>query len=142
MSLADLLPRVRGILPVADIDALNRLAGTLCDVLETLAVPPAPANAAVVVPALTPTEFLHAILLDGPQPAKAVERMARERHGWSPQVLFKGRRVLRVKALRCGFGPGGHWTWALPEEATDKAIYFHPGEWRSFIARHRESAAG
>jgi hypothetical protein len=47
------------------------------------------------------------------------------------------RQALRVKATRCGFGPGGHWIWKLPEEATDKAIYFHPGEWRSFIVGHR-----
>jgi hypothetical protein len=54
------------------------------DVLETtLAVsPPAPAHDAVAVPALTPTEFLHAILLDGPRPAKTIERMAQEQHGW------------------------------------------------------------
>jgi hypothetical protein len=35
MSIAELLPAVRGILPLTDIDALNRLAGTLCDVLES-----------------------------------------------------------------------------------------------------------
>jgi hypothetical protein len=58
--------------------ALNRLTVTLCDVLETtLTVPPAPAHDAVAVPALTPTEFLHAILLDGPQPATVVERVHR-----------------------------------------------------------------
>jgi hypothetical protein len=34
MSPADLLPRVRGILPLTDIDALNRLTRTPCDVLE------------------------------------------------------------------------------------------------------------
>ena len=82
-SIAELLPQVRGILPLTDIAALNRLAGTLCDVLETtLAVPPAPANAALAVSALTPQEFLFSTLLDGPQPAKAVERLARELHGW------------------------------------------------------------
>jgi hypothetical protein len=49
-SIAELLPQVRGILPLTDIAALNRLAGTLCDVLETtLAVPPAPANAGSIV---------------------------------------------------------------------------------------------
>jgi hypothetical protein len=89
MSIAELLPRVRGILPLTDIDALNRLTTTLCDVLETtLAVPPAPTNEAVAVPALTPQEFLFSALLDGPQPAKAVERAAREQHGWPPRVLF------------------------------------------------------
>jgi hypothetical protein len=46
--------------------------------------------------------------------------------------------MMRVKAVRRGFGPGGCWTWALPKDATDKAIYFHPGEWRSFIAGHQE----
>ena len=136
MSIAELLPQVRGLLPFTDIDALNRLAATLCDVLEsTLAVPPsAPVHEAVAVPAL------HAILLDGPRPAKAVERIAREQHGWSPQVLFKARRALRVKASRHGFGQGGYWIWKLPGHMTDKDVHFHPGEWRSFIAGHRAGA--
>ena len=100
------MPAVRGILPLADIDALNRLAGTLCDVLETtLAVPPAPTNEAVAVPALTPQEFLFSALLDGPRPATAVVRVAREQHGWPPRVLFKARQEMRVKALRHGFRP-------------------------------------
>jgi hypothetical protein len=143
MSLADLLPRVRGILPLTDMDALNRLAGTLCDVLETtLTVPPAPTNEAVAVPALTPQEFLFSALLDGPRPAIDIERMAREQHGWPPRVLFKARQEMRVKAVRRGFGPGGCWMWKLPEEATDKAIYFHPGEWRNFIAAHRHKFPG
>jgi hypothetical protein len=138
MSIAELLPQVRGILPLDNVGALNRLARTLCDVLETtLTVPPAPANEAVAVPALTPIEFLHAILLDGPQPATVVARVAREQHGWPPRVLFKARRALRVKASRHGFGPGGCWIWALPGHMTDKDVHFHPGEWRSFIAGHR-----
>src|SRR5271163_1234528 len=139
MTIADLLPQVRGILPLDNIDALNRLARTLCDVLETTQAvpPPAPVHEVLAVPALTPTEFLHAILLDGPQPAKAVERMAREQHGWPPRVLFKARQTMRVKAIRCGFGPGGYWSWKLPGHLTDKNVYFHPGEWRSFIAGHR-----
>jgi hypothetical protein len=100
------------LMPLTDIDALTRLTTTLCDVLETtLAVLPAPANEAVAVPALTPTEFLHAILLDGPRPAKTIERMAQEQHGWRPRVLFKARQQMRVKATRCGFGPGGYWIW-------------------------------
>jgi hypothetical protein len=141
MSIAELLPRVRGILPLDNIAALNRLAGTLCDVLEsTLTVPPAPTNEAVAVPALTPQEFLFSALLEGPQPATAVERMAREQHGWPPRVLFKARRALRVKASRHGFGPGGCWIWALPGHMTDKDVHFHPGEWRSFIAGHRAGA--
>jgi hypothetical protein len=115
-------------------------------VLETtLAVsPPAPAHDAVAVPALTPAEFLHAILLDGPQPATAVEHVAREQHGWPPRVLFKARQALRVKAMRRGFGAGGCWIWKLPGHMTDKEVHFHPGEWRRFIAGHRErpSAAG
>src|SRR5271156_5295092 len=92
MTIADLLPQVRGILPLTDIDALNRLARTLCDVLETTQAvpPPAPVHEALAVPPLTPQEFLFSALLDGPQPAKAVERDAREQHGWSPQVVFKG----------------------------------------------------
>jgi hypothetical protein len=126
-------------MPLTYIDALNRLAGTLCDVLETtLAVPPAPTNEAVAVPALTPQEFLFSALLDGPRPAKAVERAAQERHGWHPRILFKARRRLRVKAMRRGFGPGGHWFWKLPEDATDRAIYFRPDEWRNWIAGHRD----
>ena len=52
--------------------------------------------------------------------------------------LFKARRALRVKAMRCGFGRGGYWTWKLPGYMTDKDVHFHPGEWRSFIAGHRE----
>jgi hypothetical protein len=99
---------------------------TLCDVLE-LAVPLAPANEAVAVPALTPQEFLFSTLLDGPQPAKAVERVAREQHGWRAKVLWKARRELRVKAIRSGFGPGGCWIWALPEEATAEADLFSSG---------------
>jgi hypothetical protein len=138
ISIADLLPQVRSILPLNDVAALNRLAGTLCDVLETtLAAPPTPAHEAIAVPALTPQEFLFSALLDGPRPAKAVERAAQERHGWHPRILFKARRRLRVKAVRCGFGPGGYWSWKLPEDATDRAIYFHPGEWRDWIAGHR-----
>jgi hypothetical protein len=89
------------------------------------------------VPALTPTEFLHAILLDGPRPAKTIERMAQEQHGWRPKVLFKARWEMRVKATRHGFGPGGCWMWKLPGHMTDKDVHFHPGEWRSFIAGHR-----
>ena len=61
------------------------------------------------MPALTPQEFLFSALLDGPQPAKAVERVAREQHGWPPRVLFKARQEMRVKAIRRGFGPGGRW---------------------------------
>jgi hypothetical protein len=126
-------------MPLTDIDALTRLTTTLCDVLETtLTVPPPPANETVAVPALTPQEFLFSALLDGPQPATAVERMAREQHGWPPRVLFKARRALRVKAIRRGFGPGGRWIWALPGHMTDKEVHFHPGEWRGFIAGHRE----
>jgi hypothetical protein len=77
-------------------------------------------------------------------PTKAVERMAREQHGWPPRVLFKARQGMRVKAIRCGFGPGGYWSWKLPDHMTDKDVHFHPGEWRSFIAGHRDrpSAAG
>src|SRR5271170_736346 len=90
MTIADLLPQVRGILPLDNIDALNRLARTLIDVLERAVSPPAPTNEAVAVPPLTPQEFLFSALLDGPRPAKAVERDAREQHGWSPQVVFKG----------------------------------------------------
>ena len=140
VSIAELLPAVRGILPLNNVDALNRLAGTLCDVLETtLAVsPPTPAHDAVVVPALTPQEFLFSALLDGPQPATAVDRAAQERHGWHPRILLKARRRLRVKAVRCGFGPGGCWVWKLPDHMTDKDVHFHPGEWRGFIAGHRE----
>jgi hypothetical protein len=78
-------------------------------VLETtLAVPPAPAEKAVAVPVLTPQEFLFSTLLDGPQPATAVECRARER--WSPKVPFKARQALRVKATaasgRAGTGLG------------------------------------
>ena len=86
----------------------------------TLAVPPPPANEAVAVPALTPQEFLFSALLEGPRPAKAVERMAREQHGWPPRMLFKARQGMRVKAIRCGFGPGGYWSWKLPDHMTDK----------------------
>ena len=137
-SIAELLPQVRGVLPLTDIDALNRLTGTLCDVLEsTLAVPPAPAHDAVAVPALTPQEFLFSALLDGPRPATAVERAAREQHGWRPRVLFKARQEMRVKATRHGFGPGGRWIWELPGHMTDKDVHFHPGEWRGFITGHR-----
>jgi hypothetical protein len=140
-NIAELLPQVRGILPLTDVGALNRLARTLCDVLETtLTVPPAPANEAVAVPALTPQEFLFSALLDGPRPAKAVERIAREQHGWSPQVLFKARQEMRVKAMRRGFGPGGYWIWKLPGDMTDKEVHFHPGEWRGCIAGHRAGA--
>ena len=128
-------------MPLTDIDALTRLTTTLCDVLETTLTvpPPAPAHDAVAVPALTPTEFLHAILLDGPRPAKAVERMAREQHGWRPKVLFKARWALKVKAVRRGFGPGGCWIWKLPGHMTDNVTYFDCGEWRNFIAGHQHN---
>jgi hypothetical protein len=129
ISIADLLPQVRGVLPLTDIDALNKMCLTLCRVIEDMLTTPSSALAltheAVAVPAPTPAEFLHAALLDGPQPAKAVERVAREQHGWHPRILFKARQRLRVKAMRRGFGPGGHWFWKLPEDATDRAIYFH-----------------
>ena len=85
-----------------------------------------------------PREFLFSALLDGPRPAIDIERMAREQHGWRPRVLFKARQEMRVKAIRCGFGPGGYWIWKLPDHMTDKEVHFHPGEWRSFIAGHRE----
>jgi hypothetical protein len=138
--IAKLLPEVRGVLPFGDIAAANRMCATLCDVLELVVSPPAPATLGpetVVAPALTPTEFLHAMLLDGPRPAKTIERIARERHGWPPRVLFKARRAMRVKAIRHGFGPGGHWMLALPGHMTDKVIYFDPDEWRNWIAGHR-----
>jgi hypothetical protein len=138
-DIAKLLPGVRGVLPFGDIAASNKMCATLCDVIETmLAVPPAPANETVVAPALTPQEFLLSALLDGPQPAKAVERAAQERHGWHPRVLFKTRQQMHVKAMRRGFGPGGCWIWALPEDATDRAIYFRPDEWRGLVAGRRE----
>jgi hypothetical protein len=140
MSIADLLPAVRSILPLNNVDALNRLARTLCDVLELAVSPPVPAPDAVAVPALTPQEFLFSTLLDGPRPAKIIERMAREQHGWPPRLLFKARQEMRVKAIRCGFGRGGRWLWALPEGATDRAIYFRPDEWRNWIAGHRANA--
>jgi hypothetical protein len=139
MSIADLLPAVRSILPLNNVDALNRMCSTLCDVVErTLAVPPAPAPEEAAVPALTPQEFLFSALLDGPRPATAVERMAQE-HGWPPRVLFKARQQMRVKAMRCGFGPGGYWTWKLPGYMTDNVTYFDCGEWRNFIAGRRAS---
>jgi hypothetical protein len=140
MSIADLLPQVRGLLPLSDAATLNRLAATLCDVIETtLAVPPATlVPETVVAPALTPQEFLFSTLLNGPQPATAVERMAREQHGWPPRVLFKARQALRVKATRRGFGPGGCWIWKLPGYMTDKEVHFHPGEWRRLVAGRRE----
>ena len=117
---------VRGILPLTDVDALNRMCSTLCDVVETtLAVsPPAPTNEAVAVPALTPQEFLFSALLDGPRPAIDIERMAREQHGWRPRIVFRARQQMRVKAMRRGFGPGGYWSWKLPEDATDKGDVF------------------
>jgi hypothetical protein len=79
-------------------------------VLETtLAVsPPAPANAAVAVPALTPQEFLFSALLDGPQPATAVEQ--------------HGARAAWVAAEGAVQGPAGDaregralrlWTWGI-----------------------------
>jgi hypothetical protein len=138
MAIGDLLPQVRGILPLDNIDALNRLARTLIDVLELAVSPPAPTNEAVAVPPLTPQEFLFSALLDGPQPATAIERMAREQHGWPPRVLFKARQTMRVKASRHGFGPGGYWSWKLPAHLTDKNVYFHPGEWRGLVAGRRE----
>ena len=139
MSIAELLPAVRGILPLTDVGALNRLTKTLCDVIEsTLTVPPAPANAALAVPALTPQEFLFSALLEGPRPAIDIERMAREQHGWPPRVLFKARQEMRVKAVRRGFGPGGCWIWKLPGHMTDKEVRFHPGEWRGWVAGRRE----
>jgi hypothetical protein len=145
MSLADLLPRVRSILPLNDIAALNRLAGTLCDILEATlaALPPGPPATLVpetiVAPALTPTEFLHTMLLDGPRPATDIKRIAREQHGWRPKLLYKARLALRVKASRRGFGPGGYWIWALPGHVTNKTIYFRSGEWRTFIEGHRHT---
>ena len=137
----ELLPAVRSILPLSDVAALNCLAGTLCDVIKTmLAVPPAtPVPETLVVPPLTPQEFLFSALLDGPQPAKAVKSVARERHRWPPRVLFKVRRAMRVKAVRRGFGPGGCWVWKLPDHMTDKEVRFHAGEWRNWIAGHRAS---
>jgi hypothetical protein len=42
--------------------------------------------------------------------------------------------------VRRGFRPGGHWSWKLPEDATDRAIYFRPDEWRNWIAGHRANA--
>ena len=40
ISIADLLPQVRGILPLNNVDALNRLVGTLCDVIERVLAAP------------------------------------------------------------------------------------------------------
>jgi hypothetical protein len=47
-------------------------------------------------------------------------------------VLFMARQALRVKAVRRGFGPGGHWFWKLPGHMTDK------DEWRGWIAGRQE----
>ena len=138
MSIAELLPRVRQVLPLTDIDALTRLTTTLCDVLETtLAVLPAPTNEAVAVPALTPQNFYfrHCWTGRGRRSTSSAWRESdtggRRRSCSRPAPGAAGEG----HALR--FGPGGHWIWKLPEEATDKAIYFHPGEWRSFIVGHR-----
>ena len=60
--------------------------------------------------------------------------MRRESDTGGTLDLFKARRALRVNAMRRGFGPGGHWIWKLPEDATDRAIYFRPDELRGFIA--------
>jgi DNA-binding NarL/FixJ family response regulator len=40
ISIAGLLPAVRDILPLADVAALNRLAATLCDVIESVLAAP------------------------------------------------------------------------------------------------------
>ena len=53
-------------------------------------------------------------------------------------MLFMARQALRVKAVRRGFGPGGHWFWKLPGHMTDKDVHFHPGEWRGWIAGRQE----
>jgi DNA-binding CsgD family transcriptional regulator len=39
-SIVELLPQVRDLLPLSDIDALNRLAATLCDVIESVLAAP------------------------------------------------------------------------------------------------------
>ena len=40
MSIADLLPAVRSILPLNNVDALNRMCSTLCDVIESVLAAP------------------------------------------------------------------------------------------------------
>jgi hypothetical protein len=58
------------------------------------------------------TEFLRAVLADGPVPAAEVNRMARE-HGLTTKVIRSAREALGVKIERDGFGPGSKSLWSF-----------------------------
>jgi putative DNA primase/helicase len=60
------------------------------------------------------TEFLQAVLSNGPVPAAEVNRMARE-HGFTTKAVRSAREALGVKIERDGFGPGSKSLWSLPD---------------------------
>lgn len=58
--------------------------------------------------------FLRDILADGPRPVKEILREARDAD-ISEKTLRRAKEDLGITKQRDGFGPGGQWSWALPE---------------------------
>jgi hypothetical protein len=69
------------------------------------------------------TTFLTNVLAEAPQDVLKLEAMARmegllgERQRMTHAKPFKrGKRSLRIRSVRAGFGPNGGWRWELPRD--------------------------
>ena len=66
------------------------------------------------------TEFLRALLANGPRSALAVQAAAQEQ-GVSERALRRAKKALGVVVSRVGFGRDGVWHWALPPRLDNSA---------------------
>ncbi len=62
--------------------------------------------------------WLRDVLGAGPMPARDVQAQARQA-GIAEPTLRRARQEERVQVIRSGFGPGGQWTWQLPDGTGD-----------------------
>ena len=78
-------------------------------------------------------DFLRDALAGGPQPAKDVQRGAREA-GISDATLRRAKSALHVTARKVGRPgmPGQGWVWALPEDDHDPPKVLNPDEMSAF----------
>lgn len=60
-------------------------------------------------------EWLRTALADGPVPADEVKRQAKA-NAISEATLRRAKSAVGVVARKLGFGDGGQWLWALPDE--------------------------
>lgn len=62
-------------------------------------------------------EWLRSMLAGGEQPATELKRIAKE-DGIRERTLLRAKARLAIVAHRTGFGPGGAWTWKLPDNGS------------------------